>query len=228
VITFNLHNGFDESGRFALDAMLERLAAEEPDVVALQEVSRGWLVNGSADLYELTRERLAAHGAFGPSVSTDWGNAVFSRFPPDSVRRVPLPPRDLPLTRQATVVDFPAGPHGAALQVIATHFHHIENDESIRAEHARFLAERGAPRGAVLLGDFNALPGAESMAILRAAGWQDVGAAADPPFPPTYPARAPDRRIDTILTGAGTRIRSSRVAPPWGSDHRAVLADLEP
>jgi endonuclease/exonuclease/phosphatase family metal-dependent hydrolase len=227
-ITFNLHNGFDEQGRFALDGMLDRLAREEPDVLALQEVSRGWVVNGSTDLYELARARLGLHGVYGPSVSTDWGNAVFSRFAPDSVRRIPLPPRDLPLPRQATVVDLPAGPAGVAVRVIATHLHHVEEGDAVRSEQARSLAALGAPRGAILLGDFNALPSSEPLAVLGAAGWQDAGAVDPGPFSPTYPSRAPTRRIDTVLAGAGTRILASRVAAPWKSDHRAVVVDLEP
>ena len=168
------------------------------------------------------------HGAFGPATSTDWGNAVFTRFPPDSVRVIPLPPRDLPLTRQATILDLRPGPAGVALRVIATHFHHVDAADPIRAEHATFLATLGAPRGALLLGDFNAVPGSEAMTILGEAGWQDAGTVDPGPFSPTYPARSPARRIDTVLVGGASRMLGSSVAPPWGSDHRAVIVDFEP
>ena len=41
---------------------------------------------------------------------------------------------------------------------------------------------------------------------------------------PTSPSRDPVRRIDTILVGDASRVVSCAVAPPWGSDHRAVIA----
>ncbi|MEZ5064726.1 MAG: endonuclease/exonuclease/phosphatase family protein [bacterium] len=225
--TFNLHNGFDERGGFALERMLDSLAAEHPDVIALQEVSRGWLANGGADLFELARERLAMAGTFGPATSSDWGNAVFTRVLPVAVERLPLPPRDLPLTRQATVVSIPTTVGPEPLRVIGTHFHHREDDEDIRVQQATALVHALGPSGrSLLLGDFNALPGSRSLSLLGAAGWQDAGAAASPPLPPTYPSRGPVRRIDTILAGDGCSVISSRVAGAWGSDHRAVVAEI--
>jgi len=76
---------------------------------------------------------------------------------------------------------------------------------------------------AVLLGDFNATPESETFEILGAAGWREV-------LPPdahfTYPSMAPDRRIDTIFIRGPLEIVNARVAPPWGSDHRAVVVDV--
>lgn len=229
VVTFNLHNAFDERGGFALDSMIARLKNEQPDLIALQEVSRGWLVNGCADLFELCRHELQMEGYHGPAISRDWGNAVFGRFAADSVRRVALPPFDLPLTRQALIVDYPATPHGTPLRIIATHWHHRGEDEHVRVIQAEETAGWGdAPAGGILLGDFNALPDSESLAILKAAGWRDVGAADPGPFSPTYPSDDPARRIDTIFLGGGSETLRTRVAPPWGSDHRAVIADVRP
>lgn len=229
VVTFNLHNGFDELGGWALEEMLAALSAEEPNVIALQEVSRGWLVNGSADLFELARETLHLEGVAGPCIATDWGSAVFTTGPIGASRTVPLPPRDLPLPRSVTVVEV-GRDSGPPLQVLATHYHHLEPDERIREEHSAFLVrtfpedrrETGAP--AILLGDFNAPPHSASIRTLREAGWHDVAESRDPAS--TYPANHPSRRIDTVLHDVTTTTLGSFVAPPWGSDHRAVVADL--
>ena len=227
IVTFNLHDGFDERGGFAVDRMLRELARTEADVIALQEVSRGWVVNGSADLHELARERLGYHGVAGPSSHLDWGNAIFSRRKPGASRLRPLPPSDLPLPRAVLEVEVPGpGPDGGAIRVFATHLHHREADEDIREVQTRFLAEALPPAGpAILLGDFNAGPTAPSRAILAAADWRDVQPS-DLPTAATYPSRAPVRRIDTILVRGDLAAVSVRVVPPWGSDHRGVIAEI--
>ena len=226
MISFNLHNGFDELGGCALRAMMSELRASEPDVVALQEVSRGWVINGSMDLYELSREALGMAGVPGPSVATYWGNAVFSRAPIESAVTRRLPPADLPLPRAITDVQITRR-DGHSFRLLATHYHHVESDGPIREEHSRFITEEfAAPEAWVLLGDFNDLPTSRCLSILTRAGWSDVAAGNEPAAPPTFPAEAPKRRIDTILHGPGLVLRDTRVAPPWGSDHRAVIAEL--
>lgn len=240
VVSFNLHNGYDERGAFAFDTMMEKLKAAHPDVVLLQEVSRGWVVNGSADLLELARERLAMYAVAAPSVSRDWGNAILARAPLEPLGAVPLPPPGLPLPRSVTVATFPW--NGTSVRVLATHYHHVEKDAAIRVTESRFLAERFDAHGAALLaGDFNAPPDDECLRILRQDGWADVAsspvvssaspaptspATTTPPADATFPSVAPTRRIDTIFFGEGLSLDQATVAPPWGSDHRAVIADF--
>lgn len=226
-VSFNLHNGFDERGGFALDQMMSDLRGSHAEVIALQEVSRGWVVNGSLDLYELAREALSMAGAPGASVATDWGNAVFACAPIVSARTVPLPPTTLPLPRAVTDAQF-ADARGEPLRVLATHYHHVEADEAVRQEHSRFLAAEFPDPGAwILLGDFNAQPKDPCLTRLAEAGWNDVVAGRAEASLSTFPADAPVRRIDTILFGSGLRLLRTEVAPAWGSDHRAVMADLE-
>jgi endonuclease/exonuclease/phosphatase family metal-dependent hydrolase len=226
-VTFNLHQGFDERGGWSFDREMRSLRAARPDVVALQEVSRGWVINGGADLYELARESLGLHGVPGPSVRSDWGNAVFSRTPPGASSNIALPPRTLPIPRAVTSVDVPLT-DGSALRVLATHLHHPEADDEIRDFQATFLAALPKVTGAggsLLMGDFNALPESRCLSVLREAGWTDVhvpGAGGGE----TFPASEPVRRIDTILHRGGLRLSTTRVADDWGSDHRAVIADF--
>jgi endonuclease/exonuclease/phosphatase family metal-dependent hydrolase len=210
--------------------MMNGLRDSEADVIALQEVSRGWVINGSMDLYELARESLDMAGVAGASVATDWGNAVLSRAPIESAITRPLPPIDLPLPRAFTDTRI-TRQDGGAVRVLATHYHHVASDADVREEHSRFLArELSDPDAWILLGDFNARSGSPCLATLIGAGWIDVASAAGEAAAPalaTYPARAPIRRIDTILHGPGLTLRDARVAPEWGSDHRAVVADLD-
>jgi endonuclease/exonuclease/phosphatase family metal-dependent hydrolase len=117
-------------------------------------------------------------------------------------------------------------PGSDPLRVLATHFHQVDTAGETRDEEAHFLAERfGALGPTLLLGDFNAEPDARCLEILREAGWSDVAGAAAR-TEPTFPSAAPERRIDTIFFGSGLVLRSAEVAPAWGSDHRAVVADF--
>jgi endonuclease/exonuclease/phosphatase family metal-dependent hydrolase len=219
VVTFNLHNGFDELGGWALDKMLRHARAERPDAIALQEVSRGWVMNGCADVYELARHTLGLEGAFGPSVGGDWGNAIFARELRD-VQTTSLPPEGLALPRRALGAD--VGP----VRLVATHFHHLHDGEDIRDVEAAALADFAARYGddpAVLAGDFNATPDAACFATLARAGWTDVVRL---DVSPTYPSRAPIRRIDTVLVNERVDVREARVNPPGGSDHRSVTVDV--
>ena len=227
VVSFNLHAGFDERGGWAFDRMIRSLREQGPDVAALQEVSRGWVINGCADLYELSREKLGLTATYGPTVTTDWGSAVFVRGTIARAATSPLPPPDLNLSRALTVVErgeadvFPR-------RILATHLHHRTEDDVIRDLQARAIADSyPVSADAVLLGDFNAQPRSRCFSILRDAGWSDAaGTPEEASAAATFPAARPVRRIDTIFVGDASRVVSCEVAPGWGSDHRAVIVRL--
>ncbi len=50
VMTYNIHNGFDQKGHLGLEALAQVIEAERPDIISLQEINRGWVVNGSTDM----------------------------------------------------------------------------------------------------------------------------------------------------------------------------------
>ncbi|MGQ0720710.1 MAG: endonuclease/exonuclease/phosphatase family protein [Candidatus Eiseniibacteriota bacterium] len=227
-VSFNLHAGFDERGGWSFDREMDALVGANPDVVALQEVSRGWVINGCADLFELARERLGMPGVAAPSVRSDWGNAIFVRHEAATFENLALPPPGLPIPRAVGVATVPLGGEHT-LRVLATHFHHPDADDSVRVQQAGFVAGLSDPRhvdAALLLGDFNALPDSECLEVLRVGGWRDVGRSEGDAAGATFPSAAPERRIDTILYRGSLRLEGTDVAPPWGSDHRAVIADF--
>lgn len=218
VVSFNLHNGFDERGGWAFDEMMRHLSDEGADAIALQEVSRGWIMNGGADLYELARHTLGLEGAFGASVGGDWGNAIFAHQLSGEAEAA-LPPGGVALPRAAISAD--VGP----VRFVATHFHHLSGGADVRSVEATALvdfANQANEEPVVVAGDFNAVPAEECFRILERAGWTNAGAA---DATPTYPSREPTRRIDTILGKGNLEVRSHRVNEPWGSDHRSVTVD---
>lgn len=58
IFGYNIHNGFNVDGDLDLEALAQVIEKQQPDIVSLQEVSRGWVVNGSVDAMAWLAQRL--------------------------------------------------------------------------------------------------------------------------------------------------------------------------
>lgn len=186
-VSYNVQYGMGRDGRYDL----KRLAGEieGADVVALQEVTRGFSRNGFADMVSGLEALMPGyHTAFHAPVDTyveslvvdgrqvhrrfQFGNMVLSRFPILSIRGLMLPRSltydRLNLQRAALecVIGLPRGP----LRVYSIHLDHMSPDERI--------AQIGALR------TWLASTPQEGTAITGAAEF----AAADSPAPEDYVA----------------------------------------
>ncbi len=220
VMSYNLHNGFSPSGRLDMEALARVIEESNPDIVALQEVSRGWLVSGRLDMLGWLSRRLGMTCVFGPTAGPYWGNAILSRYPIISSETVELPPRDLFLPRGITsaVVDIGGGQR---LRVIATHFHHVPADSQVRLIQAPVLVGYWAGRGmTVLAGDLNAEPDSAEIAVLRQAGLVDSGRNSNTL---TFISTAPYQRIDYVWLSPDLRALEYYVPVTTASDHLPVV-----
>lgn len=68
---YNIHNGFDMRGTLDLEAMARLIESQHPDIVVLQEVSRGWVVNGSVDMVVWLSWRLGMKATFTSTSGLD-------------------------------------------------------------------------------------------------------------------------------------------------------------
>jgi len=150
-----------------------------------------------------------------------YGVAVLSRYPI-------LRTRNHPITRLSTqdptavpapapgfaeaVVDAPGGPVG----VFVTHLD-FRPEPAVRATQVReMLAIMKGPRQ-VLLGDFNAEPGAPELEPL----WEHL---VDAGGPATFPTGSPTKRLDFVVVNRGLRVVDVRVPGTGASDHLPVVA----
>ncbi|MFC7469277.1 MULTISPECIES: endonuclease/exonuclease/phosphatase family protein [Streptomyces] len=246
VATYNIHAGAGEDEVFDLDRQVRALRSLDADVIGLQEVDVHWGERSQwRDLARELAHRLGKHVAFAPIYSLDpepaasgptpprreFGVAVLSRHPVLRVRNHEITrlstqgenplPEPAPGFLQATVAV-----RGLPLDVYATHLDY-RPDPAVRAAQVADMLrvmDRPCPGRCpahLLLGDFNARPDAPELAPL----WTTLRDA--DPGAPTFPASAPDRRIDYVATGAGITVRSSWTAPTGiASDHLPVVADL--
>jgi endonuclease/exonuclease/phosphatase family metal-dependent hydrolase len=105
---------------------------------------------------------------------------------------------------------------------------HLGLSADEREGHSRELTEVLAGlRGPIVLGvDLNEGP-EENAAQRLSARMTDAFAIAGRGSGATFPARDPVSRIDDVFAGASIRVVDAWVAPAGGSDHLAVVADLE-
>lgn len=226
VLSYNIHHGRGTDSAIDLPRLARVIRAADADLVALQEVdektTRSGGVDEAAELARLTGLRMV----FGPQIDYlggRYGQAILSRFPlgPATVHVLPAVGGDRERRiAVAAEVDHPRG----RLMFAGTHLHHRSEECRVAQARALVAAFAGAER-CILVGDFNAMPGSEPLAILDGA-WQRV-AAGDPP--PTFPSGEPVRAIDHVFVrpaAAFGAVELRVLDEPVASDHRPVLAIL--
>jgi endonuclease/exonuclease/phosphatase family metal-dependent hydrolase len=81
LVTYDIRQGVDGDGRVDPEAAARAIEAQRPDVVALQEVGRGWPMSGTVDVGAWLARRLGMRLVWGPAADGQFGNAVLTRLP---------------------------------------------------------------------------------------------------------------------------------------------------
>lgn len=230
VMSYNLHQGFGLDGRLDLAELAEVIEAEGADVVALQEVSRGWVIDGAVDMLVWLSQRLDMVYEWGPAADSLWGNAVLSRYPLSGNETRPMPNNDeLRLKRSFTSVNVDVG-GGRTLTVIGTHLSHGDANGAQRVPQVNAIVDFiGGMKAVVLMGDMNARPDDPEMAGLREAGLQDAFVASGAPGD-GYTSRPdnPVKRIDYIWLSNDLTASDFSIADSRASDHLPVAVTVSP
>jgi endonuclease/exonuclease/phosphatase family metal-dependent hydrolase len=227
VMTFNIHSGYDSRGVQDPEAIARVIESHEPDIVALQEVSRGWLLNGSTDLASWLARRLEMQVLFQGTADPIWGNALLTRIPILESGSAPLPLAGTRLPRGYLWATIDAG-LPEPLTVIVTHLHHVESEHGPRLAQVPVLLDFWNERPySILLGDLNSEPGYEEMEMIAEAGFMDSWAEAGEGLGLTWPAVDPFERIDWIWHTPDLRAVDAVVQDMTASDHLPLVVRLE-
>lgn len=219
VMTYNIHQGFNAGQVPSLDALVDVISRESPDVLMLQEVVRGWMIDEQHDALSVLAERLGMPYVFGPNIGDLYGNAILSRFPMTDVKRVHY-------AVQPSAKHQPRGAVGVRIGdvlIVTTHLDEVADSSSIRQEQVRtILREWDGAKVAIVAGDMNAEPGDLEMALFSEAGYGDLAE----PAGPTTTMDDPPKRIDYIW-GIGVIGSNPHTVMALGaSDHRAVVVNV--
>ena len=219
VMTYNIHQGFNAGQIPSLDSLVDVISRESPDVLVLQEVVRGWMIDEQHDALSVLSERLGLPYVFGPNIGDLYGNAVLSRFPMTDVKRIHF-------AVQPSLKHQPRGAIGVRIGdvlVVTTHLDDIADSSSIRQEQVRaILSAWSGERTAIIAGDMNAEPGDLEMGLFGEAGYGDLGE----PAGPTTTMDDPPKRIDYIWGIGVIASNVHTVRAPSASDHLALLVTV--
>lgn len=220
VLTWNLHYGVTPGGGVELEEIARTIEAQDPDVVALQEVARGWLLGGGVDTATWLSHRLGMDLEFTGAADPQFGNALLSRSTLTDEQRTALPRGDGAQDRAALSATVVLA-DGTPVRVTSVHLHYRSDDDETRLDQLDALAADLPDDGAaVLAGDLNAHPGTEELARLDADGWvTDPG-----PWAGTWPAHDPTDRIDWVLVRGAELAGTEVLTSPRTSDHLPVVA----
>lgn len=229
VMTYNIHHGEGTDGKLDLERIAKIIRAQNPDVVALQEVDdraqRSGGVDQAAELGKLT----GMQHVFGKAMDLQgggYGQAILSRWPikAHQVHRLPQRAGREPRIAIATTITAPFG------EMIFAGVHLDHQLEEIRVEQVaeinRVLRPKNGSVPVIVVGDFNAAP--ESGPIKgMLEHWMDAAQGA---AEPTIPSAHPRRRIDYVFCAPVKNwkaVSSKVLEEPIASDHRPVVAAME-
>jgi len=234
VMSFNLHQAIDINGRHDLEAFARAIEASGAEVLAVQEVSRGWLISGSTEMLTWLSRRLGMVYVWSPAADAVFGNAVLSRRPLAFGDRVAFPRGAAPIRRGGLRAEVDLG-GGARLAVIGVHFHNqrvldLPADE-LRAAQAQALAAFWNRQDrTVVMGDLNSVPESAALAVLKEAGLRDTfeRGGGEPPGLTFLEFGRPVRRIDYILVSPDLTAREFITFSEALSDHLGVAVTISP
>lgn len=210
--------------------VVAEIARWDPDIVLLQEVSRGRDASALADQPAWYADRLGMSWSFGANDSTgpgEYGVATLSRYPIVGQSNTPLP------FRPGLNRNFHRGVLNTKIEidetVISVYNTHLQpGPGSLRAQQMQTVtAVTGTdPLPKVLGGDLNSRPETAALGVARTQlrdAWTDSGAGSGL----THPAGRPNARIDYLLYSDPLVSRSTVTLGSAVSDHRAVLSSFE-
>jgi endonuclease/exonuclease/phosphatase family metal-dependent hydrolase len=227
VMTYNVHSAFDVGGLQDPEAIANVIEESGAKIIALQEVSRGWLIDGSTDLATWLSRRLGMQVLFEGTTGPMWGNAILTAYPILDHGSGAVPDVGMLMARGYLWADIDIGEDDPLL-VIATHLHHEEEDNYVRLEQVPVLIDfwDGAPF-TLILGDLNARPEFPEIDLFRDAGlidsWEEAGEGEGL----TFASNNPYQRIDWIWHTDDLRATQAEIIMTTASDHIPVLVTID-
>lgn len=227
LVAYNIHHGEGMDGKLDLKRIAKVIAAEKPDLVALQEVDKVCKRSGSVDqAAELAKLLKMEHrfGKFMDYQGGEYGMAVLSRLPIEKTVIHRLPKGAEPRVALEVVVGSPNWP--GKFSFVSIHNDWIK--EPLRAQQIEVLQEglKDRKHPVILAGDFNARPDSASLKKLETKGWKMLREGRKN----TWSASEPKVEIDFFFAKGlpPFRFQDKVIAETVASDHRPIAVVISP
>ena len=196
VVSYNIHGGVNVDGALDPETIARVIEDQDPDVVVLNEVSRGWPIFGGIDAAEWLSRRLEMPYVYEPAADPQFGNAILSRLPILEATGGALPFGEGPQQRSYIMTRLDTG-NGRDLTVIGTHLQESAGDPATRTNQIDTLLDVwGGASPAVVAGDMNLQPDEEDVQRFLDAGLVSVQDEIGDPCEPTAFEPEPDKPCD--------------------------------
>ncbi|MFJ9055721.1 endonuclease/exonuclease/phosphatase family protein [Streptomyces sp. NPDC102409] len=237
VMSFNIHHAQGTDGVLDVERIARVVRGSGADVVGLQEVDNHYSARSEwADQSAELAEALGYHVVFGANIDNappaggehrvQYGTAILSRYPitaSDNTWLFASPGQEQRGLLHATI-----DVHGRKVEFYDTHLSARSQTDRLR-QTDQVVDLIGARKPGILVGDFNALPGAPESQPLQKA-YTDAWARSPHPRGDgaTHPSEAPTARIDVVYTTGGVIPLVTRVvgSDPAASDHLPLLSKV--
>lgn len=227
LVAYNIHHGEGMDGKLDLGRIAKVIAAEKPDLVALQEVDKVCKRSGGVDqAAELAKLLKMEHrfGKFMDYQGGEYGMAVLSRFPIEKTVIHKLPKGAEPRIALEVVVKSPGWP--GKFSLVGIHNDWIK--EPLRVKQIEVLQEglKDRKHPVVLAGDFNAKPESDSLLKLEKSGWKMLREGRKN----TWSASEPKVEIDFFFSKSlpPFQFHDKVIAEKVASDHRPIAVVISP
>lgn len=231
VMAYNIHHANPPSKPDFIDigAIVNTIRAQDPDLVALQEIDADTERSGEGNQAEIIAEKLGMHVFFGKAIDYEggaYGVAVLSKFPISDgvVHRLPTKPdtNGEPRILATAKVHLP---NGAALRFGSTHLD-AQRESTNRLLQIKEIVEIASNEGLPLIiaGDFNATPESKVIHILDESFTRTCSNCA-----PTIPVKNPAKAIDFIAFKPENKFKVTNhkvISETYASDHLPIMAVL--
>ncbi len=227
VMTYNIHSGYNVEGGQDFEAIAQVIEGSGADIIGLQEVSRGRLMDGAVDMTTWLSRRLGMEVLFLGTGEPTWGNALLSRYPIIKSGEGDLPDEGSLIKRGYLWAAIDIG-EDEPLLVIVTHLHHVVADNQIRQVQVPVILDFWDAQGqTVLMGDLNAEPDSGEMGLISRAGLVDSWMESGIGDGYSYYATNPDIRIDYLWHSPDLEVVEIEVIQSPASDHLPVLVEFD-
>ena len=230
IMTYNIHGTVNVDGQLDPEAIAEAIEAQEPDVILLQEVARGWPIFGGLDAAEWLSRRLEMPYLYVPAADEQFGNAVLSHIPILGSTSGELPYGEGPQHRSYLAVRLDVG--SRELLVIDAHLERRFEDPATRRRQITTLLDVwGGETPAVIAGDMNLQPDEDDVQLFLDAGLVSVQDEIGDPCEPTAAEPDPDEpcdRVDWIFVTPDVEPSEFEIGQTPASDHLPLAVTVAP